>query len=435
MKVLIIGGGGREHCLLSAYIKSPNVKKIFVVPGNALMGFQQKKKVITYPNIKSTDLTLIWKIILDQRIDIVDVAQDDPLAAGAVDFFSEKKVATFGPTKLAAQIEWDKSWSREFMKKYKLPIPHFAIFTTQKEAANYAKRIPEGTYFVKTAGLAAGKGAIKTSNRQDLLSAIKKMSAFGAAGETFLIEEALEGEEFSAYAISDGEHFKILKTAQDNKSVFNFDEGPNTGGMGAIAPALVTTAEDIQKQIKEIFAKTISGMANEGKPYRGILYLGGIDTSGGVKIIEFNARWGDPEAQVIIPGIKNDYLQIVLACLEGKLNKLTIREDDKTRVCIVATSKGYPDDISSVRGKRIFGLEKVLKLPSTTIFGAGIEKKGETFTAAGGRVLSIVGAGKNAFEARVRAYKSMAYLFIEGNNLHYRTDIGWRDIERKLIYD
>jgi phosphoribosylamine--glycine ligase len=432
INVLIIGGGGREHTLSKTYAKSKRVNKIFVVPGNGLMGVWEKKKVLTFPKIKPTDFSGIWEIVARNKISLVDVAQDDPLAAGGVDFFNEKGVAAFGPTRSAAQIEWDKDWARNFMKRASLPIPAFASFSSKKEAARYANKLQKGACFVKAAGLAAGKGAIKATNKREALSAIDQMASFGEAGETFLIEEALYGEEFSAYAICDGKNFKILKCAQDNKAVYNFDEGANTGGMGAVAPALVTKSAKIKKQIEKIFEKAINGLVKEGRPYKGILYLGGIITKSGIKIIEFNARWGDPEAQVVLPAIMNDYLDIVSASINGRLDKIKIQEDSKTRVCVVGASRGYPGDYSRAKNKKIFDLEKASKSTFVAIYGAGIEKKGKSFFTAGGRVFNVVAEGKDIIEARNRAYGAIANIFIERNNLHYRTDIGSRDVERKL---
>lgn len=432
LNVLIIGGGGREHTLVKVYEKSSRVKRLFVVPGNGLMGVWEKKKLTTFPNVKPTDFDSIWRIVEKNKTNLVDVAQDAPLATGGVDFFTKKGVAAFGPTKKAAQIEWDKEWARDFMKRYHIPIPHFAVFTSKKEAATYLNKIPKGACFVKASGLAAGKGAIRAENKKEAASAIDQMDSFGEAGKTFLVEEALVGEEFSAYAISDGAHFKILKCAQDNKAIYNFDEGPNTGGMGAVAPALVTEKKNIRNQIEKIFEKAIRGLASEGRPYKGILYLGGIITKTGIKTIEFNARWGDPEAQVVLAGIKNDYLEIVTACLEGTLDKISIKEDNKTRVCVVGASRGYPENYSKAKNKRIFGLEQASKIPHITIYDAGIERRGKNFFTSGGRVFNIVAEGKDIIQARSRAYAAMAQIFIEGNNLHYRTDIGSRDTERKL---
>lgn len=435
MKVLIVGGGGREHTLLSQYRKSSKVKKIFAVPGNGLMGFKSVKEIVSYPNIKSTDKKSIWEVVAREKIDLVDVAQDEPLAGGMVDFLEEKGVKAFGPTRKASQIEWSKEWSRNFMKKYNLPIPHFAVFLSPNKSKDYIKRLPEGALFIKASGLAAGKGAIRAGDKKDALKAVDKMKDFGEAGEKFLIEECLDGEEVSVYALCDGENFKILKAAQDNKPVNNFDEGPNTGGMGSNAPALVVENTEIMKKIRYIIKKTIEGMQKEERPYKGVLYLGLIiDKKKQPKIIEFNARWGDPEAQVILPGIKNDYVDTAIACIKGSLNKIKLLEDSKTRVCIVGASRGYPGDYSEVKNKEIFGIEKALKIEGVTIYGAGVKREGKRFFANGGRVLNVVGDGKDIIEARSRAYRAISLINIEGNRLHYRTDIGWRDVERKAAY-
>lgn len=396
MNILIIGGGGREHALLSQYSKSSKVKKLFCLPGNGLMDYKSEKPVKIFPNIKPTDKSRIWEIVKKEKINIVDVAQDNPLAEGLVDFLQEKKVDVFGPTKFASQIEWDKEWSREFMKRHHLPIPSYEVFSSIKKAKDHIKRLPKGSFFVKASGLAAGKGAIQCDNREELIEAIDLMKIFGDSGRTFLIEEALIGEEASIYAISDGNNYKILKSAQDNKQINNYDQGPNTGGMGANSPALVTTDRRINKNIEHIIANTIKGMSDEGIPYKGVLYLGIIiDKKKNIKIIEFNARWGDPEAQVVLPGIKNDYVSIVEACIKGNLNKLKISEDNKTRVCVVGASKGYPDDYSAVRGKEIFGLEKASKIGGVEIYGAGIKRNGKRTFAEGGRIINVIGEGND----------------------------------------
>ncbi len=435
MKVLIIGGGGREHTLLSQYKKSSKVKKLYSVPGNGLMDFNSEKPVTIYPYLKPTDKKSIWEIVSKEKIDLVDVAQDDSLAHGMVDFLQEKGVKTFGPAQNAAQIEWSKEWSRNFMKKHNLPIPHFAVFSNSKKAKDYINRLPMGALFVKASGLAAGKGSIKSEDKKDALAAIKKMKDLGDAGKTFLIEECLVGEEISVYALSDGENFKILKAAQDNKPVYNFDEGPNTGGMGSNAPALVASDPKIMNKIRRIVKKTIEGMQKEGRPYKGVLYLGLIiDKSREPRIIEFNARWGDPESQVVLPGIKNDYVDVVTACVERTLNKIKISEDSKTRVCVVGASRGYPEDYSRVKNKEVFGIEEASRVDGVRVYGAGITRRGKRFFASGGRVLNVVGEGKDIFEARAKAYQAISLISIKGNNLHYRTDIGWRDVERGSAY-
>jgi len=430
MKILILGSGGREHALAKIYSKSKRVEKVFVVPGNGLMDFQSDKIKI-FPEIKSTDFEGVLDLAKEHGIDLVDVAQDDPLALGFVDQLKKNGITAFGPMQKAAEIEWNKEWARNFMQKYNLPIPSFKVFKERKTAIKYIGSLPEQTLYIKASGLAAGKGAIKTKNKRQAIKAISKMSQFGKAGETFLIEECLVGEEFSLFAICDGKNYKITKIAQDHKTVYNSDQGPNTGGLGCVAPAKIIDRKILKEVETKILKPFLLGMQKEKRPYAGILYLGGIVTGGGVKIIEFNARWGDPEAEVILPGIQTDYLKIIDAVLEGKLNKLKIDFDNKVRVSVAGCSLGYPDDYSKVKGKEIFGLNLAMKLKSVKIFGAGIKRKGKKFFADGGRIFHLVAEGKDIREARKRAYEAMSLIFVEGNNLHYRIDIGWRDVERQ----
>jgi len=434
LTVMIIGSGAREDTIAKAYGRSPRVERIVVAPGNDFMPFKSEKISIEKKcDLKKPETFL--EIAKVHKPDIVDVAQDDALAAGTVDMMRANGFRAFGPTKAAARIEWDKRWSREFMAGQKIPTPRFAYYEAEEPAIEYVKGLytmePQKVVYVKAAGLCAGKGALKATSFESAVEKIKKMKSFGEAGKTFLIEDGLIGEEFSCYAITDGEDYHIFKSAQDNKTVFNFDEGDQTGGMGAISPAMVTGP--ISKQIEEtLISRAIGGMASKGTPYQGVLYLGGMLTEGGPMNVEYNARWGDPECQAVLPSVKTDYAEIVMACLDGKLKSVHIEEDDKTRVCVAGASRGYPNDYSKVKGKRIYGLEEAMETENVTVLGAGIEVKDGNFRAAGGRLVSVVGEGRNIIEARHNAYSAMALISVEGNNLHYRTDIGWRDVERFL---
>ncbi len=435
MKILIIGSGGREHALANAYARSDKVTKVFVAPGNDFMSFQNKK-IQNLPKIGVFDFDAISAFAKEEHIDLVDVAQDDPLAAGLVDQLDYEKIKTFGPSQNAAEIEWNKAWARIFMQKYGLPIPHYQYFSNEKEAIKYVNALPEQTVFIKAAGLAAGKGVVRADNKQEAEQAILSMKQFGKSGKTFLIEDALVGEEFSFFAICDGTNFVITKPAQDHKTVKDQDLGPNTGGMGCVAPALIVT-DKIRKEVEEkIFKPFMLGMQKEDRPFSGILYLGGMVTrsaSSGqaqVEIVEFNARWGDPEAEVILPSIQTDYLTIVQAVLDKKLHETTISFDKKTRISIAGCAKGYPTDYSAAKGKEITGLEDAMKIAGITIYGAGIAKKNNKWIVNGGRVFHLVAEGNDIKEARDRAYKAMKLISIEGNNLHYRKDIGWRDLQR-----
>ncbi len=426
--ILITDGGGRGAALVDKYGQSKFVKKILVIPGNDLMQVNTKRQVLTFPNLKTTSVKEILEIVKSEKVDLVDVAQDNAVQIGLVNELLKLGVQVVGPTKEAGQIEWDKAWSREFMKKYNIPSPEFHIFNSQKDGIDFAKKNPKKKWFIKASGLAEGKGAIPGGSLEQTLSAIKQMNKFGGSGEKFLLEQWMEGEEFSAFALSDGESFKVVGFAQDHKRVFDGDTGPNTGGMGCVSNPLIVD-QKIKSQVNEIFQKTIEGMGKEGRLYKGVLYLGGMVVKGRVYIIEFNARWGDPEAQVIIPSIKNDFLKIADSIIFGKINKTKIEVDKKIRVVVAATAKGYPADYSSVKGKRVKGIGEALK-EGVKVYGAGIKRSGKNYVVNGGRVLYLVGEGKNIVDARKKAYKAMELINIEGDNLHYRSDIGWRDSER-----
>lgn len=431
--VLIIDGGGRAHALVDKYLQSKHVKRVIAIPGNDLMTLS--KNVKTYPQIKTTDINQIVDICIREKVNLVDVAQDDAIAAGLVDTLVKNGFEVFGPTRASGQIEWDKSWSRNFMKKFRIPHPDFKICKSQKEGVEFINSQREGTWYIKAAGLAAGKGALYAGTKKEAVAKIGQMKNFGVAGTTYLIEKCLGGEEFSSFAIVNGKKFAIIGHAQDHKAVFDDNVGPNTGGMGCSSPPMVITPK-IKKQIKSIFQKTVVGLVKLGRPYVGILYLGGlIDAKSKVWVIEFNARWGDPEAQVILPSIKNDLFELVTKTLLGKIPQ--IKEDKKYRVVVAATSKGYPIDHSAVVGKEIIGLSSLLGHPqrsegSLKLFGAGIKKENGKYVASGGRLFYVLGEGKNVELARRVAYNALSQVSIDGNNLHFRKDIGLQDLQRLL---
>ncbi|OGE64216.1 phosphoribosylamine--glycine ligase [Candidatus Daviesbacteria bacterium RIFCSPLOWO2_02_FULL_36_7] len=429
MNILVIGSNGREHALAVTYAKSKKVKKVIMTPGNGLTDFKNSK-IKNYPDVGMMDFDGIINVCKKEKIDLVDVAQDDVIAVGYVDRLESLGISAFGPTQQASQLEWDKEWARKFMVKYNLPTPKFKSFNNKKKAISYVNSLPSQVLYIKAAGLALGKGVIRAENKRESVEAIQAMSKFGKAGETFLIEEALMGEEFSLFAICDGDNFVVAKSAQDHKTIYDGDKGLNTGGVGSVAPTGAIDDSIIQIIEQNIFKPLLEGMKKENRSYKGILYLGGMLTRDGVKIIEFNCRWGDPEAEVILPGIQIDYLDIVEAVRLQKLKKTKIVFDKKIRVAIAGCAKGYPGDYSLVRGKEIFGLEKVMKLPGITIFGSGIKRKAGRFLVNGGRIFYVVAEGKDIVEAREKAYKALKVISIEGNNLHFRTDIGWRDFER-----
>lgn len=429
MNVLVIGQNGREHALAVTYAKSKRVKKVVMTPGNGLTDFASPK-IKNYPSVSMMDFKGILDVCKKENIDLVDVGQDDIIAAGYVDKLQKLGIRAFGPTQKASQLEWDKKWARNFMVKYGLPVPSYAAFTNEQKAIDYVNHNEEQLFFIKATGLALGKGVIRATNRDEAAAAIKEMKKFGKAGETFLIEEGLIGEEFSLFALCDGENYKIVGWAQDHKTIYDGDKGPNTGGIGSVAPAGVVDRKILAEVESKIIKTIIKGMQKEGRPYKGVLYLGAILTQKGVKVIEFNARWGDPEAEVILPAIQTDYVDIVESVLAGKLKKLSIKLDSKVRISVAGCSRGYPGDYSQVKEKEVLGVKEAMKLPGITIFGSGIKREGTRFFANGGRVFYVVAQGENIIQARAKAYRAMSLMSIEGDNLHYRKDIGWRDVER-----
>jgi phosphoribosylamine---glycine ligase len=429
LTIMIIDGGGRGSALVDKYSQSPLVKKIIAVPGNDLMTLNKFKKVKIYPELKTTSISEIIEICQKEKVDLVDVAQDNAVAVGLVGELNKNNITTFGPTQKAGQLEWDKSWSRNFMKKYQLPIPEFYVFDSREDGLKFLDNHFDKAWVVKASGLAEGKGVIITKNNSEAKTAIDEMSRFGQSGQTYLLEECLVGEEFSAFAVVDGLDFQIVGFAQDHKRVNDHDQGSNTGGMGCVSNPLVVD-KNILSQVKDIFQKTVSGMITENRPYQGILYLGGMVVGKKVYIIEFNCRWGDPEAQVIIPSIKNDLIDICFSVINHQLKSQKIKTDSKTRIVVTGVSKGYPVNYDSVKGKKILGLKELLFFKNIKVLGAGVKIQNNNLIANGGRLFYLISSGRNIIDARKKIYEQLANITIEGNNLHYRTDIGWRDVAR-----
>ncbi len=433
--IAVIDAGGRGAALVASYAKSPQVSRVLAIPGNDYMQENTSKPVKIFPHLKTTSVKEIIEICKKENVYFVDVAQDNAVAAGLVDELEKNGFKTVGPTKSAGELEWSKAYSREFMKKYAIAQPEYAIFHSVLEGEKYLDSQKDQPWFVKASGLAEGKGALPAKNNKEAKEKILELQKFGEAGKTYLLEKWLRSsdgsnaEEFSAFAISDGNSWQLLGFAQDHKRVNNNDEGENTGGMGVSTPPLVIT-EDIRKQTIDIFEKTFQGLQKEKRKYKGILYLGGILVEGKVYIIEYNARWGDPECEVILPGILNDFFEVSMAVINATIDKIKITTDKKARVAVAGAAKGYPVDYSKVKGKEIVGLDKAKLLPGITIFGAGIKKQDTNYFVNGGRIFYVVGEGRNVLEAREKAYNALKLISIEGENLHFRTDIGWRDVQR-----
>ncbi|MBI2594012.1 phosphoribosylamine--glycine ligase [Candidatus Daviesbacteria bacterium] len=431
--VAVIDAGGRGSALVDAYAKSDKVDEIIAIPGNDLMQINTKKKVRIFPHLKTTSKIEILKICKEYKVALVDIAQENAILAGVSDLLRKNNFKVFGPSRKAGQIEWDKSYAREFMLKYNLPAPKFWVFSNHSRAEKFLKSKPEQPFVIKASGLAEGKGVIIAQNIAQALNAVSEMARFGSSGETFLIEEFLEGEEFSSYAISDGKTFQYIASAQDHKRVFDGDKGLNTGGMGCSTPPLVINS-NIQNQISDIFNRTFEGLKKENRPYSGILYLGGIVAKNKVNIIEFNARWGDPEVECILPGIKNDWFDVALSIAQDQFDKTKVNYNGKARIVVAAASKGYPGDYSNVKGKVINGFDNLIKTPGIKLYGAGVKEVGGRYLANGGRLFYVVAEGKNVIGARKKAYEALEKVFISGENgenlLHYRKDIGYRDVAR-----
>ncbi len=423
--VVVIDSGGRGAALVYKYSQSPHVKQIIAIPGNDLMAINSAVPVKIFPDLKTTSIRQIISVCKKFKSDLIDVAQDDAVEAGLVDKLIEQGFNVIGPTKLAGQIEWDKAWARDFTKRHNLPIPKYIICKSQADGIKFVKKYPNKKWFVKAAGLASGKGVIPAENVIQATEAIKNMSDFGLAGQTFVIEEALVGEEFSMFAICDGKSFQIIGTAQDHKRLYNGDLGPNTGGMGCVSSPKVINSI-IYKQAKNIINNTIKALSTEGREYKGILYLGAMVVGKKVFIIEFNARWGDPEGQILIPAIKNDLYELSLSVVNSTLSKTKIKTDSKSRIVVVGSLR----ENLPIKERQLFGLNKLLKLPGILFFGTRVKIKGYKHFVTSGRLFHVVAEGKNIIEARKRVYDALSILYIEDNALHFRTDIGWRDVAR-----
>lgn len=413
MKVLVVGGGGREHALAWKLKQSPKVKEIFIAPGNAgtaLLG--------TNIEVKSTRGILAW--IDANKIDLVVVGPDNHLAEGLVDALDEKGIKAFGPTKNAAEIEWSKSFAKKFMNDFGIPTAHYSSFDNSDEAKIFlsSQKFP---LVIKADGLAAGKGVIIAQNVEEAERAIEQImedKIFGSSGEKIIIEEYLEGREISVHAFSDGNTSVMFPAAQDHKRIFDGDKGPNTGGMGTVVPVPVVSEKDMEEIKRKIVLPTIRGLSELGRPFRGVLFPGVMFTAEGPKVIEFNARFGDPETQSYMRLLETDLIDILLSCVEGNLDKVKINWSNKSACCIVCASPGYPGKYKI--GARIEGLEKAEK--DIAIFHAGTKQIGKEVVTNGGRVLGVTSVGETLPETSKKAYSALNSIYFEG--MYYRKDIG-----------
>ena len=424
MNVLIIGNGGREHALAWKVAQSPRVQQVYVAPGNAGTALEQK---VSNVDIAADDISGLVKFATNNKIDLTIVGPEGPLVLGVTDAFQQAGLRCFGPSKLAARLEGSKAFTKDFLKTNNIPTAAYATFTaaTLDEAWIRAQRAP---LVVKADGLAAGKGVIICETQEDAIQTVKAMFAgqFGQAGSTVVIEEFLEGEEASFIAMVDGVHILPMATSQDHKRLLDADQGPNTGGMGAYSPAPVVTPAVHERIMREVMEPTVRGLIAAGTPYVGFLYAGlMISSDGAPKVIEFNCRFGDPEAQPVMSRLKSDLTQLCDAALDGTLNQVTADWSPQAALGVVMAAEQYPE--TPRKGDVIHGLEAAAALPGK-VFHAGTQLDHDNVVTHGGRVLCAVGLGDTVKAAQTQAYALTKAIQWQG--VQYRHDIGYRAIAR-----
>ena len=425
MKVLVIGGGGREHALVWKIAQSPAIKKILCAPGNA--GIAKQAECLPIP---AEDVPSLLHRAEKEKVDLTVVGPEVSLTLGIVDAFEARGLRIFGPSRRAAEIEGSKAFAKDLMEKYGVPAGESRTFEDYEAARRYVKE--KGTpIVVKADGLAAGKGVIlchKMAEAQAALDQIMVKRAFGGAGNRVVVEEFLSGEEASFLAFTDGETVLPLPTSQDHKPIFDNDRGPNTGGMGAYSPAPVVTEKVHREVMEKIMIPTVRGMAQEGRKYRGVLYAGLMIRDEKPRVLEFNARFGDPETQPLLMRMKSDLVPVLEATIEGGLSRLKVQWDERASVCVVMASGGYPG--SYEKGKAISGLEEAAQVPDAFVFHAGTAFKEGRIVTSGGRVLGVTAVGKGIREAITKAYEVVEKISWEG--AHYRKDIGQKAVKRGM---
>ena len=426
MNVLVIGSGGREHALVWALHKSPTVRQVFCAPGNAGIAALAECADV---NIK--DIPALLHFIEAKGIGLTVIGPEGPLVEGMADALRAAGHPVFGPGREAARLEGSKTFAKEFMSRHGIPTAGFRSFGTPAEALGFVQspQWPESYRVVKADGLAAGKGVVVGKTREEVQSAVERMMVervFGAAGDRVVIEEAMTGEELSVMALIDGETLLTLPTTQDHKRVFDNDEGPNTGGMGAYGPVPQVTKETWARIETEILGRFRDGLRREKIDYRGVIYVGIMLTEIGPRVLEFNVRFGDPETQVILPLVSSDWGKLFLATAQGRLKDAPLRLKKGSAVTVVLASGGYPGPIE--KGKFISGLEDATKEKNVLVFHSGTERVGsEPFKTTGGRVLAVTGMGDTLAQARDRAYAAVKKISFEG--AHHRTDIAARGLQ------
>jgi len=426
MKVLIVGGGGREHALAWKAAQSGQVELVYVAPGNAGTSIENKIENVA---ISAEDIPALKTFAENEKISLTIIGPEVPLVAGIVDEFQRAGLPCFGPTKAAAILEGSKSFTKDFLKKYKIPTADYDVFTEIEPAVSYvkSKSIP---IVIKADGLAAGKGVVIATTEDEAISTIEDMlsgNKFGEAGHRVVVEEFLEGEEASFIVMVDGKNILPLASSQDHKARDEGDTGPNTGGMGAYSPAPVVDAAMHDRIMNEVIIPTVAGMESEGRTYTGFLYAGIMVTKDGTpKTLEFNCRFGDPETQPIMMRLKSDLVELCLAAIKGNLNECNAEWDERAALGVVTASAGYP--ASASKGDVITGLDNANN-ENVKVFHAGTANNNDDIVTAGGRVLCVTGLGESVTEAQTEAYKSLNKISYEG--MFYRKDIGYRAVNRE----
>ena len=414
MKVLVVGGGGREHAICHALSKSAKVDKIWCAPGNGGIA-----SIAECVDITATDIEKMVAFAKENKPDLVMVAPDDPLALGMVDALEDAGIRAFGPHKNAAIIEGSKSFAKDLMHKYNIPTANYAVFEDSAKAIEYIKE-QGAPIVVKADGLALGKGVTVAMTEQDAINAVKDAmdgGAFGSAGARVVIEEFLTGPEVSVLAFTDGKTIKTMPSAQDHKRAYDHDKGPNTGGMGAFSPSRMYTDEIAKTCMDTIFRPTIDAMAKEGRTFKGVIYFGLMLTPKGPKVIEYNARFGDPETQAVLSRLETDIFDILNAVIDGTLADIDIKWSDNAACCVCMASGGYPAKYE--KGKVITGLDDVT---DSIVYHAGTKLADGAMVTNGGRVLGVTANAKTLDEAIKKAYADVKKIHFDG--VHFRTDIG-----------
>jgi phosphoribosylamine--glycine ligase len=423
MRVLVVGSGGREHALAWKIKQSTLVEKVYCAPGNGGIA-----GIAECVDVKPDDITGLIGFATRNKIDLTVVGPEAPLAQGIVDRFCINGLRIFGPAKAAARIEASKVFMKDIMRRYDIPTAGFEVFEDSASAKSYIKGL-EGNFVVKADGLAAGKGVVVCSSKEEGIVAVESMMekrAFRDAGSKVIIEECLEGEEASILVVTDGKDCVPLASAQDHKRIFDGDNGPNTGGMGAYSPAPVVTGPMMDTIMEKIIKPTVSAMDSEGSRYAGVLYAGVMVTAEGPKVLEFNCRFGDPETQAILPRLKSDIIELMEASIDDEIDMVSLDWDERPCVSVVISSGGYPGEYET--GYEIDGLEALEKAKDVCVFHAGTKSADGRIVTSGGRVLNVTALGYDIKDAIDKCYNAVNLIEFEG--MHFRRDIGHRALNR-----